>query len=73
MMCNLVDDASSLEVTMLVAADSKPSAGLDFEFELDSTCLTRPAGMNEQLRTLSRNRPSTSDRRIRKRWSSMSR
>ena len=30
----LVDDASALEVTMLVASESQPGAGLDFEFDL---------------------------------------
>ena len=46
----LVDDASSLEVTMLVAADSKPSAGLDFEFELGSD-LPDEAGWDERTVT----------------------
>lgn len=30
----LVDDASALEVTMLVASESQPGVGLDFEFDL---------------------------------------
>ncbi len=50
----LVDDASSLEVTMLVASESQPGAGLDFEFDLGAD-LSEEATADE--RTLAQAQP----------------